>query len=114
MRRKARGTPYPGVGRSTLRGNTVNELDASVFKTVRINERFSGQLRMNVYNLPNRAYYGTPDLTLNNSDPSKHVSAAYPQGYNSFTTFRPNGGGGITVPFGKGTRNIQLGAKIIF
>jgi hypothetical protein len=111
---EARGTPYPGVGRSTLRGNTVNELDASVFKTVRINERFSGQLRLNVYNLPNRAYYGTPDFTLNDVDPSRHVSAAYPQGYNAFTTFRPNGGGGITVPFGKGTRNIQLGGKIIF
>jgi hypothetical protein len=111
---EALNNPYPGVGRSTLRGNTVNELDASLFKTVRINERFSGQLRINAYNVPNRAYYGTPDFTLNNADPSKHISAAYPQGYNSFTTYRPNGGGGITVPFGKGTRNIQLGAKIIF
>jgi hypothetical protein len=111
---EARGTPYPGVGRSTLRGNTINELDASLFKTVRINERFSGQLRMLVYNLPNRAYYGTPDFNLNNSDPSKRVSAAYPQGYNSFNTFTPNAGTLVTAPFGKGTRNIQLGGKIIF
>jgi len=108
------GTPYPGVGRSTLRGNTVNELDASVFKTVRINERISGQLRMLVYNLPNRAYYGTPDFNLNNADPSKHIVAAFPNGFDSFNTYKFNGGGGITVPFGKGTRNIQIGGKIIF
>jgi hypothetical protein len=57
----ARGTPYPGVGRNILRGNTVNQLDASIFKTVRINERVSAQLRLNVFNLPNRAYYGAPD-----------------------------------------------------
>lgn len=111
---EALGNPYPGVGRSTLRGNTVNELDASLFKTIRINERVSGQLRLLVYNLPNRAYYGTPDFTLNNADPSKHLSAAYPQGYASFTTFRPNAGTLVTAPFGKGTRNIQIGGKIIF
>jgi Carboxypeptidase regulatory-like domain/TonB dependent receptor len=111
---EALGTPYPGVGRSTLRGNTVNELDMSVFKTIRINERFSAQLRLNAYNVPNRAYYGTPDFTLNNSDPSKHVSAAYPGGFNTFNTYFPNAGGGVAAPFGKGTRNIQLGGKIIF
>jgi hypothetical protein len=111
---EARNNPYPGVGRSTLRGNTVNELDASIFKTVRISERFSGQLRLNAYNVTNRAYYGTPDFTLNNADPSKHISAVFPQGLNSFNTYKENGGGGITVPFGKGTRNIQLGGKIIF
>ncbi|HWW22961.1 MAG TPA: hypothetical protein VNY78_03610, partial [Edaphobacter sp.] len=111
---EALGTPYPGVGRSTLRGNTINQVDASIFKTVRINERFSGQLRLNVYNAANRAYYGTPDFLLNNSDPSKHVSAAYPQGFNTFNTYFPNSGGGVAAPFGKGTRNIQLGGKIIF
>jgi hypothetical protein len=102
-----RGTPYPGVGRNTLRGNTINQLDASIFKTVRISERFSGQLRMNVYNLPNRAYYGTPDVALNDANPSV-------RGYSSFNNFKANGGTLVTAPFGKGTRNIQLGGKIIF
>ena len=111
---EALGTPYPGSGRSILRGNTVNELDMSVFKTIRINERFSGQLRINAYNVPNRAYYGTPDFTLNDADPSKHISAAYPQGFNTFNTYFTIPGGGVAPPFGKGTRNIQLGAKIIF
>jgi hypothetical protein len=108
----ARGTPYPGVGRNILRGNTVNQLDASVFKTVRINERFSGQLRLNVFNLPNRAYYGAPDAALNNANPAVHTQVA--GGYSSFNNFKANPGSLITAPFGKGTRNIQLGAKIIF
>jgi hypothetical protein len=110
----ARGTPtpYPGVGRNILRGNTVNQLDASVFKTVRINERFSGQLRLNVFNLPNRAYYGAPDAALNNANPTVH--SAVVGGYSSFNNFKANPGTLVTAPFGKGTRNIQLGAKIIF
>ena len=112
MRREARGTPYPGVGRNTLRGNTVNELDASVFKTVRINERFSGQLRMNVYNLPNRAYYGTPDLTLNNANPSGHTHRFRQVTSPSSPSDRILEPVGYTVPFGKGTRNIQSGAKM--
>lgn len=109
---EARGTPYPGVGRNTLRGNTVNELDASVFKTVRINERFSSQLRLNVFNVPNRQYLGTPDVLLNDANPAVHTAVA--GGYASFNNFKANGGTLVTAPFGKGTRNIQLGAKIIF
>jgi hypothetical protein len=111
---EARGTPYPGVGRNTLRGNTVNELDMSLFKTVRINERFSGQLRLNVYNLPNRQYLGTPDPALNDANPTVRATASIPAGFSSFNNVTANGGTLITAPFGKGTRNIQLGGKIIF
>jgi hypothetical protein len=109
---EARGTPYPGVGRNILRGNTINELDASVFKTVKINERFSSQLRLNVFNVPNRQYLGTPDVLLNDANPAVHT--AVPGGYASFNNFKANSGTLVTAPFGKGTRNIQLGAKIIF
>ena len=109
---EARGTPYPGAGRNILRGNTINQLDASVFKTVRINERFSSQLRLNVFNLPNRAYYGAPDAALNDANPAVHTTV--PGGYASFNNFLANPGTLVTAPFGKGTRNIQLGAKIIF
>ena len=81
----------------------------SLFKTVRINERFSGQLRLNVYNLPNRAYYQTPDALINDANPTVHNP-----NYASFNTFLANSGTLVTAPFGKGTRNIQLGGKIIF
>ena len=105
----ARGNPYPGVSRNTLRGNTVNQLDMSLFKTVKINEKISSQLRMNVFNLPNRAYYQTPDSLINDANPTVHNP-----NYSSFNTFLANSGTLVTAPFGKGTRNIQLGAKIIF
>jgi Carboxypeptidase regulatory-like domain/TonB dependent receptor len=106
---EALGNPYPGVGRNTLRGNTVNQLDMSFFKTLRINEKVSAQLRMNVWNLPNRAYYQTPDAAINDANPTVHNP-----NYASYNTFLANSGTLITAPFGKGTRNIQLGGKIIF
>jgi hypothetical protein len=109
---EARGNPYPGVGRNTLRGNTINELDASVFKTIKLNERFSSQLRLNVFNVPNRQYLGTPDVLLNDANPTVHTQVT--GGYASFNNFKANGGTLVTAPFGKGTRNIQLGAKFMF
>jgi hypothetical protein len=112
---EALGNPYPGSGRNILVGNTVNELDMSVFKTVKINERFSGQLRMIVYNLPNRLYLGTPDVLVNDANPSVHSSnpSAYNY-YSSFENYSANGGSAVGTAFGKGGRNIQLGANITF
>ncbi len=106
----ARGNPYPGVGRNTLRGNTANELDMSVFKNVRINERVKAQLRFNVYNLPNRAFYGNPDANINDANPGVHGKANYA----SFQNYLQNYGTMLSSPFGSGNRNIQIGGKIIF
>lgn len=112
---EALGNPYPGSGRNILIGNTVNELDMSVFKTVKINERFSGQLRLNVFNVPNRLYLGTPDFTVNDANPAVHnpIVGAYTN-YASFENYKANGGSAVGTPFGKGGRNIQLGANIQF
>ncbi len=111
----SRGNPFPGVGRNTLRSNTVNNLDMSLFKTLRIAEKVSGQLRFNVYNLPNRAYYGTPDAYLQDANPGVHSSnPASAQYYSSFGNYLANAGGSVSTPFGRGTRNIQVGAKVIF
>jgi outer membrane receptor protein involved in Fe transport len=109
---EALGTPYPGVGRNTLRGNSVNELDFSVFKTVKMTERVSGQLRLNVFNLPNRLYLGTPSALINNA--ANVNTDALGQKFASFENYLANGGSAVGTPFGKGGRNIQLGGKIIF
>ena len=100
--------PYPGVARNTEIGNTVNELDMSVFKDTHITERVNLQLRLNVFNLPNRAYYGTPDASLADTNPANHGGVA------SFQNYLENGGIIVGTPFGKGSRNIQFGGKIIF
>ena len=93
----ALGNPYPGVGRNTLRGQTFNNLDSSIFKTTKLSERFSLQLQLNVFNTLNRQYLGTPGAQL---------------GAASFLTTAFNSGlSGTTV----GTnRYVQLGGKIIF
>jgi hypothetical protein len=105
---EALGTPYPGVARNTERGNTVNELDMSIFKDTRLTERITSELRLNVFNLPNRAYYGTPDANIADANPSNHGGIA------SFQNFLENGGTIVGTAFGKGMRNIQIGGKIIF
>jgi outer membrane receptor protein involved in Fe transport len=107
---EALGNPFPGVGRNTLVGNTVNELDMSAFKTVRISEGVSMQLRLLVYNVPNRLYLGTPDAVINDSNPAVRGAA----NYSSFENYLANGGTIVGSPFGKGNRNIQIGGKIIF
>jgi Carboxypeptidase regulatory-like domain/TonB dependent receptor/TonB-dependent Receptor Plug Domain len=106
---EALGNPFPGVGRNTLKGNTVNELDMSVFKTVRITERVSAQLRLNVFNLPNRLYLGNPDPLITDANPAVHNP-----NYASFENYQANGGTIVGTAFGKGCRNIELGGKIIF
>ena len=68
----------------------------------------SGQLRFNAYNVPNRAYYGTPDQR------SMMRTCPFKLDITFLQQFLANSGAVITAPFGKGTRNIQLGGKIIF
>jgi len=93
----ALGNPFPGVARNTLRGQTFNNLDSSIFKTTKLSERFSLQLQLNVFNTLNRQYLGTPGVQLGAT--------------NFLTTAYNSGLSGTTV----GTnRYVQLGGKIIF
>ena len=76
------GTPFPGVGRNTLRANRWNNLDASIFKNTRIRERYNLQLQFSAYNVLNHRQLGTPDpeiddtTTFWNNDYNSGVSAA--------------------------------------
>jgi hypothetical protein len=88
----ALGNPYPGVGRNTLRGGSFNNMDASVFKNNKINERLNLQLQVTVFNLLNRAYYGAPDAAIEDAG-------------STFANFTGNGGS---------NRNVTLGGRIVF
>ena len=90
-----KGTPYPGIGRNTLRGGTYNNLDASVFKNNKINERFNLQLQATFFNALNRAFYGAPDAAI------EDAAGSLP----TFTTFINDAGT---------NRNVQLGARLLF
>ena len=88
----ALGTPFPGVGRNTLRGNTYNNLDASIFKNNQVTERINLQLQATFFNALNRGYYGSPDAAIEDSG-------------STFANLTGNGGS---------NRNVLLGAKVQF
>jgi hypothetical protein len=110
----ALGNPFPGVGRNILRGDSFNNVDASVGKNVKATERVSLQFTMNVFNVLNRAYYGTPDANL---EDSLYPDYGLPNSFllNTFTGGAPGtsaGGGAYYAGFGN--RNIQLSAHVNF
>ena len=111
----ARNNPFPGVRRNTLRGNSFNDMDLSVVKSIRIADRFTLNLQASAFNALNRGYYGTPDPNIEDS--------LYPALYGTPSSFLSNyyspGGGesvaaGGAYPQGPGNRSVQLGGKIVF
>ncbi|MEW6210840.1 MAG: carboxypeptidase regulatory-like domain-containing protein [Acidobacteriota bacterium] len=99
------GTPFGNVGRNSEIGPRLNQVNASVFKNTRINERITIQFRTEVFNLLNHPNPGfglsgavsgvTPDINLENAGILG-------------TAFRDN----TDIEYGR--RIIQFGLKIIF
>lgn len=96
---QAVNNPYPGSGRSPLRGPDFSDLDATVTKTTKITERVSFQLSLAAYNVLNQMYLGpgTPDV----------ASAA-------FASNRFNLSGTSTPGNSSGNRFMIVGGKVIF
>jgi hypothetical protein len=90
--------PYPGSGRSLLRGQPFSELDATVFKTFPITERVGIQLSMAAYNALNQMYRGTGDAFV---------------GASNFTSNAENSSGTVNGNT-SGNRIAILGGKVIF
>jgi hypothetical protein len=106
----ALNNPFPGAGRNILRGDTWNDLDASIGKNIKVTERVQVQLTMNVFNVLNRAYYGVQDPNFEDSlnSPNTFLNHTY-DGYDSGTAA---GGGAYYAGFGN--RNVELSAHINF
>lgn len=110
----ARGTPFPGVGRNTLRGDTWNDVDASLYKNLKISERFTTQIQLTADNVLNRAYYGTPDpflddVLLENTGPGPgFLSNLYSGGAQATIS------AGGAQPQSPGNRTLQLGVEVKF
>ena len=103
----ALGNPFPGVGRNTLRGDSWNNLDASVGKSFKMTERVSFQLSLNVFDVLNRAYYGSPNANV------EHAGADFLT--YDFTGYQSDSAAGQGAYYaGFGNRNIQIGGKVIF
>lgn len=89
-----RGTPFPGGGRTPLRANSWDKLDASIFKNTKFRERYNLQLQFAAYNVLNKRQLGTPDPELD--DTTTFWDKRYDGGVNG------------------SERKVQIGARIIF
>lgn len=82
------GTPFGNVGRNSARGDRLESVDLSIFKTFRLAERFKLQYRLELFNAFNHPFFGIPNsITLDNAG-------------STFFNFQENNGGRRTISMG--------------
>ncbi len=101
------GTPFGDATRNSLRGPALNQLNASLFKNIKISERWTLQLRGEAYNV------------LNHPNPGYGVNAAgYLPDFFTDDAGNPGLGGGSSFADNRdielSRRVIQVGVRIIF
>jgi len=105
----APGQLYGNAGRNLLRGPGFTQFDISVFKTTRFSDTKSLQLRIDFFNIFNKANFSEPSGGLSQGDQnSVRPTAFFGQ---SLSTVGNNLGG--LLGFG-GPRQIQLSARFNF
>ncbi len=92
----ATGT-YGNVGRDTLYGPGIAELDFSALKSVNVTERVHLQLRAEFFNILNRANFGTPNTVVFTS-----------------ATSGPSPTAGVITSTSTTSRQIQFGLKLLW
>jgi hypothetical protein len=90
----AAGT-YGNVGRGTLTGPGLAELDLSVLKSLPVSEKISLQVRAEVFNVVNHPNFGPPNSTV-------------------FANGAINASAGLITTTATTAREIQIGLKLIF
>jgi hypothetical protein len=94
---------YGNVGRDSYTGPGLATWDFSAFKDTHVNERMTVQLRLEMFNLLNRANFNTPSLIT-------HVLQAPPN-----ATFpEPSPTAGQVTSTSTTSRQIQLGLKLLW
>ncbi len=88
------------LGRNALFGPGFASIDPSLFKKFTIKERFTAQLRIEVFNVLNRANFANPTVTFNS-------------GTFGLMTNTRNGSGAPGLGFGE-PRNVQLALKFLW
>jgi hypothetical protein len=102
-------TPYGNVGRNPdLRGQAVNAVNFSMFKTTKLTDRLSLRLEAQAYNLFNHRFLGVPDPIIDRS-------AFGNNSFNSSGGTSPDATGYTNALLnGLGRRRLILGGKITF
>ena len=86
---------YGNIGRGTLTGPNLAEVDMSVFKNTALSEKFNLQFRTEIFNLLNRANFG-------------------PVNANAFSAGAVSPSAGTITTLATSARQIQFGLKLIF
>ena len=101
--------PYPGtfgnVGRDTLTGPGLSQLDFSVGKSTTIHERLRAQFRAEIFNALNHANFTTPNPVVYSSGPTPKTPSA---------KAAPSSTAGVISATATTSRQIQLGVKLLF
>jgi len=103
------GTPFGGAGRNLQRGDSINNVNLALIKNVKLTERFSLQLRSELYNVMNRDYRGVPDPIVDDGNFRDAQGSFGNTFFNATGGFQTN-----AVNSGIGRRRLEVGAKIIF
>ena len=93
--------------RNMFRSQPYYNVDLSISKLWRFNERFSAQFRAEFFNLFNRANFSTPAPNSASTDPSGGPTAGFGYAQSTPDTANPVLGSG-------GPRHIQFGLKLTF
>jgi hypothetical protein len=91
---------YGNLGRGTLRGPGLANVDASLFKNTAISEKTNLQFRVEVFNILNRSNFGPPNTTVFQVNTGAPPSVSPSAGLITTTATFP--------------RQIQLGLKLLF
>jgi hypothetical protein len=94
------------AGFDTLRGPGTANLDASLFRTIKVHERWSLQIRAECFNVANTPHFSTPGANVS----SMQVNSNGTLNLNGFTQITSVNPGGRLVD----ERYFRLGLKIVF
>jgi Carboxypeptidase regulatory-like domain len=101
--------PYPGtfgdVGRDTLTGPGLTELDLALVKNTTIHERLRAQFRAEFFNVLNHANFTTPNPVVYSSGPTPKAPTA---------EVEPSSTAGVVSATATTSRQIQFGLKLLF
>ena len=88
---------YGNLGRNTLTGPGIGELDFSALKNIPINERLRLQVRAELFNIVNHANFGTPNTVVFTS-----------------ATSGPSPTAGVITSTSTTSRQVQFGLKLLW
>jgi hypothetical protein len=101
--------PYPGtfgnIGRDTLTGPGLAELDLALVKNTTIHEGLHAQFRAEFFNVLNRANFTTPNPVVFSSGPTPKTPTA---------EVEPSATAGVVSATSTTSRQIQFGLKLLF